>query len=191
LDETLVGLSGIGFDFGQIAPAAGADEAAVGPPPARQVSWIATDFVLRAVEIMVPIFGDFTAGFIFAGVLSANARSITYDREQAWVYAGMDTPPPDAVRRPVSIRSLAEQLGLPFETARRHVNQLTQDGFLARLEDGVIAPTEVLQQEPFRVNSPIIAMRFARMIADLGRVGYAFPGPGPAAETANAARLVG
>ncbi len=181
LGETLARLIGIGFDFDQIAAVGGmapsADTRLVPPPSMRHVSWLATEFMLRTVEGSSPLFGDFTAGFVFAGVMTANTRGFTYDPKQAWAYAGINTPPPNAMRKPVSVRRLSEQLNLPFETVRRHVNRLVKDGFLLRLHDGVIAPTEVMQDQRLLGRSPVVAMRFMRLIADLKRAGYVFAQP--------------
>ena len=175
LDQTLASFAGIGFDFDQIAMMGGAGEGAAPPPCAGQVSWIASDFMLRGIEIAAPVFGDFTTSFTFLGVMTANARAITYDAAQAWTYAHAHTPPPDSARIPVSIRSLSEQIGVPFETTRRHVNRLVEAGRLRRLDEGVIIPTEVMQEDAFRANGQAVALRFARMIADLKRAGYRFP----------------
>ena len=183
LDETLASFVGIGLDFDQIAMMGGAGESAFNQPPAGQVSWIAADFMLRSIEISASVFGDFTTSFTFIGVMTANTRAITYDAAQAWAYAHAHTPPPDAARIPVSIRSLSEQIGVPFETTRRHVNRLVKSGHLLRLGDGVIIPTEVMQREVFKTNGPAIATRFARMIADLKRAGYRFPS-GPTRQAA-------
>ena len=182
LGEAIGRLGALGLAFDQIAQMGGmeaslAASSAPGPPPARQLSWIATDFLIRTVESLVLILGDFTASLVFAGVMAANAKTITDDPHLAWAYPGAATPPPDALRRPVSVRGLAETIGMPFETVRRHVNRLTGQGDLARLDDGVMVPVAVMQSERFLKNGAVAILRFARLIADLKRAGYVFPDP--------------
>lgn len=133
------------------------------------------DFLLRTTETLLPVWGDLTRSFIFAGAMSANARAITYDPEQAWAYADMDAPPPDEARHPISVRALALAVGMPFETVRRHVNRMVRDGGLERRDGGVLVPMAFMQREPFQHHSPMIAMRFTRMVVDLKRAGYVFP----------------
>lgn len=178
LHTALGRLTDIGFDFlamasmGEPAPAADLDDSAA--PCSRLVSWIAADFVLGACETLVPAFGDFTSAFVFAGAMSANAQAFTQDYELAWLYSQADTPPPDEVRRAVSVRALSELLGVPFETVRRHVNKLIRVGDLERRDDGIMVSMAAMQSERLMRSSPLVAMRFARMITELRRVGFVF-----------------
>ena len=195
LGATLGRLSGIGFDFDQLA--AMADTGGHSPPPhnqppsTRHVYAVAMDFMLRTTETLLPVWGDLTRSFIFAGAMSANARAITYDPEQAWAYADMDAPPPDEARHPISVRALAQAVGMPFETVRRHVHRMVRDGGLEWRDGGVIVPMAFMQRESFQHHSPMIAMRFTRMVIDLKRAGYVFPLASLSPDLFNGRRLSG
>lgn len=51
---------------------------------------------------------------------------------------------PDDRRRPISTYLLARQMGLVYETARRHLDKLQKAGLCVRIETGLVIPAEVL-----------------------------------------------
>ena len=79
------------------------------------------EFVLRWAEISGPKFG----GDLVTAMLNRQ-------------YA--DTPPPDALRRPISVSSIAASLNLPRETVRRHVRKMLDAGSIVSKDGGVIVP---------------------------------------------------
>src|SRR6185295_13738301 len=58
---------------------------------------------------------------ILGVVSSASVATVNQDIRLQLAYATVDRPPPDALRRPVSINAIARSLGLPYETVRRRV----------------------------------------------------------------------
>ncbi len=84
---------------------------------------------------------------LFSTISQANVTAITRQADLQVAYAAPDQPPPDSMRRPVSVNALATSLGLPFETVRRRVKGLVDQGLCRAVEGGVIVPTAV-------VNSP-------------------------------------
>jgi DNA-binding Lrp family transcriptional regulator len=84
-----------------------------------------------------------------AAVLEANVAPIKQDPVLQATYASLDSPPPEALRRPVSISAVAHSLGLPFETARRRVRRLTDAGRLISTPRGLVLPQEVLASPEF------------------------------------------
>lgn len=84
---------------------------------------------------------------LFSTISQANVTTITRQADLQVAYAAPDHPPPDSMRRPVSVNALATSLGLPFETVRRRVRGLVDQGLCRAVEGGVIVPTAV-------VNSP-------------------------------------
>ena len=81
---------------------------------------------------------------LFAAVVDANVNRVLRDPALQAAYARLDTPPPDELRRPVSINALAESLDLPFETVRRHIRKLSAQGVCVATPQGLLAPTKVL-----------------------------------------------
>jgi len=79
---------------------------------------------------------------LLAAVVDANLNRLYRDPELQMAYARLDSNPPDDLRRPVSINALAASLRFPFETVRRHVNQLVRQGALVSGSNGVYAPSE-------------------------------------------------
>jgi len=86
---------------------------------------------------------------LISGVLEANLAPMNRDPELQVAHATLDTPPPDELRRPVSINALAGSLRLPFETVRRHVNKLVRDGKLAATSQGVYVPAAMVVSPGF------------------------------------------
>ncbi|CAN7284848.1 DeoR family transcriptional regulator [Phenylobacterium sp. LjRoot225] len=86
---------------------------------------------------------------LFAAVIEANVNRFNRDPALQAAHARLDSAPPDALRRPVSINALATSLRIPFETVRRHINQLVGQGMLVSTSGGVYAPTEVLAAPQF------------------------------------------
>ncbi len=93
---------------------------------------------------------DLTTTLMFLAVSRDNTRDVTQAAQASGAYAGMDDIPPDNLRRAVSVYALARELGLPYETARRHANKLTAAGLAARAEEGLIIPAEVYAREAMR-----------------------------------------
>jgi len=81
---------------------------------------------------------DLVDGLIFAAIQSANVQPITNDPELQVRYATLAQPPPDDLRRPVSVSAIANSLRMPFETARRRIQALVQLGALQMSAKGVL-----------------------------------------------------
>ena len=60
----------------------------------------------------------------------ANLAPLAQNPEFQKTYSGLSSSPPDSLRRPVRVRSIATSLGVPQETARRRVANMAKDGFL-------------------------------------------------------------
>ena len=78
-----------------------------------------------------PFDHDFTRMFVFFAAARGSVSHLNHrhrprhDAEQG-VF-------PDEMRRPVSILSVASFLGLPYETVRRHMHRLVEDGWCERV----------------------------------------------------------
>jgi hypothetical protein len=89
------------------------------------------DFILENLAAYMVIFeGDSTSMLIFftmarTSVSHLNRKRVPRPEAATGIF-------PDTLRRPVAILSIANYLGLPYETTRRHVMKLVDRGFCQR-----------------------------------------------------------
>lgn len=88
--------------------------------------------------------GDVTAAAVMIAILSANVSHLDDDPEQSRRYATYDSPPPDALRRPLSGLAVAKAIGAPRETVRRRLDELTAAGRCVRAPGGFYVPQAVI-----------------------------------------------
>jgi hypothetical protein len=108
---------------------------------------LSVGYFLRFIEILSDVSGhNLVQGVILLAIMGANIGPLDTDPAASRQFAGMDTIPPDALRRPISIYALAASLGLPYETVRRHVHKMIAQGVCERVGDeGVIVPSRVME----------------------------------------------
>ncbi len=125
----------------------------------RLVSRICNEFFLDSAVSCADLFkGELLTGLVFMAILRENVRHIDHASAEAKTYGGLTSPPPDEVREPVTIYVVAKVLGLTYETARRHVKRLVDDGYCVRLERGLMIPADVLlKPEMLRANERNLA----------------------------------
>lgn len=96
---------------------------------------------------------DVVDGLLLAAISQANVSQITRSPELQRQYATLDQPPPDELRRPVSISAVANSLRMPFETARRRIAALIDLGVVRSMPRGVIIPTGPMSSPLYRETS--------------------------------------
>lgn len=79
--------------------------------------------------------GDVLRGLIIVGINQANVAHI---RSESGQFATAANPVPLDERRPISVHALSLELGVPYETTRRHVKALIESGVCIRVENGVV-----------------------------------------------------
>ncbi len=181
LDATLLSLAHAGLDLAALAGVKPADEA-VGygaepaPPPPALTGGIAMAFCLRGLEQWAGVFGDLTRGLVWCAFVHENTKALHASNELSWAYGHHDTPPPDSLRTPVSIREVAALYFVPYETARRHVNALMEADAMERVDGrGLIVPARALTPDRLGAAHPVILSAFLQMLAALSRAGFAIP----------------
>lgn len=118
----------------------------------RVAARLANAFLLDLVK--VGGFGrDVVDGLLLAAISQANIAVIARSPELQRAYAGLDQPPPDDLRRPVSISALANSLRIPFETARRRVRNLIDLGVVRATPRGVIIPQAPMASPFYRLGA--------------------------------------
>jgi len=117
----------------------------LGAHGARAAVRLSDEYFLRALRIIADLNnGDIITAIVYRAVVAGNIGYLDEHAAEAALYADVETVPPDHLRRPVSILSVAGALGLPYETARRHVRKLIASGHCRMERTGVIAPAERL-----------------------------------------------
>jgi DNA-binding Lrp family transcriptional regulator len=96
---------------------------------------------------------DILDALLLCAISQANVAQITRNPELQRLYATLDQPPPDELRRPVSISAIANSLRIPFETARRRVVALAELGLIVTQPRGVIIPTAPLNSPVYRTGA--------------------------------------
>ncbi len=119
---------------------------------------------------------DLITTLMFLAVSRANTREVTQQAQRSGAFSGIDQIPPDDLRRPVSVYALARELGLPYETARRHAQKLAAAGLCERMEDGLVIPAAVYRREAMLAaveHNWAETRRFIQALADFGVRGEA------------------
>ncbi|CAN7385171.1 hypothetical protein LJR219_002343 [Phenylobacterium sp. LjRoot219] len=139
-------------------------EQALAPFEARIAGWLTVGFFLD-IAFLGRMDAPVLDALLVAGVMEANLNRLNRDPELQAAHSGLDSAPPDDLRRPVSINALAGSLRLPFETVRRHVNQLVRQGVLVSTPQGVYVPVEVVVSPRF---IGIMRARYQRVVQFYG-----------------------
>lgn len=112
-------------------------------PTARVAGRLSVAFLLDFIELGR---GDraLVDSLLLVGIVQANVGLVTREPDLQRTYAAYETPPPDDLRRGVSVSALANSLRLPYETVRRRVSGLERKGLCVVSDRGVYVPREVL-----------------------------------------------
>jgi DNA-binding Lrp family transcriptional regulator len=138
-----------------------AEETKRDPFAVRVVARLSAQYLLRICQLLIEIYGDVRCGVIAQTILTSNTAHLDTRTGEGWRYASIDETPPDEVRRPISVARLAESLGMPFETVRRYVRQLTEDAACIRVEGGLIVPRAV-QERPAAIRGAVANVGYVR-----------------------------
>lgn len=104
---------------------------------------------------------------VFLDVLRENNIPFLEDDDLALQYSRLESPIPDTLRLPTTVRAISRRLGFPPETMRRHVKKLMAMNFIESRAGGLIVPTAVLETPEFiKVISDMtswVALMFKKM----------------------------
>ena len=122
------------------------------PDRCRHIARASEEYFLRFIALIHTAFpNDLVRGVIWLAINNANVHHLLNDRARGDVYASIDHPVPDAERRAVSRSAIAQSLGVPLETCRRHINALIADGLCVEVPGGaVIVPAAQLKSPQIR-----------------------------------------
>ncbi len=149
----------------------------VAPAPAnvRAILRVGNEFFLRSIDgIVAAQDNDLIAALIFTALWIGNVRHITHSAANTR-FGSMDDLPPDAMRRPVSVQTLANTLRIPYETVRRYVQAMIKAGHCVRVgKRGLIVPAAVHNQPHRRRALQEGLQSLLRFLGDLKQVGFEF-----------------
>jgi hypothetical protein len=142
-----------------------------GVVPLRTVARLATDYVLRFVELVMAHFGEIQDSLLFVSIVRWNTEHLGAE-VSGLPHELAEGFPPDRLRKPVTAAALARHIGLPAETVRRKVAALEAQG-VCRSEGrrGVIVPAEVLARPEVLAVMDDNARNLQRLFAALGQLG--------------------
>ncbi|MBS0409469.1 MAG: hypothetical protein JSR86_06100 [Proteobacteria bacterium] len=105
----------------------------------RVTTRLSIDYLLRSLQLVQSYTGlDYLTCLLLLAIISANTAGFDQNLERQARYAHQGDLPPTEARRPVSILSLSNAFGLPYETTRRHVNQLVKAGIASKMRKGIV-----------------------------------------------------
>lgn len=110
-------------------------------------------------------FFEVLDALLVVAVTQANIDPILRDPAAQRAYATYDAPPPDELRRSISVNALAQSLSLPFETVRRRVTRLLRLGILTADAEGLRTPVRHLRT-PFHRKTAEAAYRRLHLLYD-------------------------
>ena len=133
-----------------------------------------TDFVIRAVPESARCLGGIRRATILCAIVAANVQHITRAVDLTWRYARRGEMVPDCERRPVNMNSLAASLAMPWETTRRQVHGLIDDGLCLKVDGGVIVPGSALASDRVAPFAAALKDSYWRMVRQLKAIGFDF-----------------
>ncbi len=115
---------------------------------------LCTRFMLDGLDSLRRATGmDLMSSVIYLKIVDANTGLIDEVAETEGRFQAIDDMPPDELREPISVYNIAQALGLPYETTRRHVQMLIEEGLVRRVGGhGVIVHSEGLARPAMLAN---------------------------------------
>ena len=115
---------------------------------ARLIARLGTGFVVDLMQLAhkdLPVLD----ALLVSAISQANVGPINQQADLQIAFADAQSPPPDELRRPITINAVASSLGLPFETVRRRVKGLVAQGICIYRDGGVIAPAAIFSSPSY------------------------------------------
>jgi hypothetical protein len=146
--------------------------AALNADGARAAVRLSDEYFLRCVRLISDLSqGELMSAIVFRAIVAGNIGYLDGNAEAAAPYLDVAGIPPDHLRRPVSVLSVASALGLPYETTRRHVRKLVASGQCRMERGGVVAPASALTGETLEAAMLTNLINLRRLFRALKRAG--------------------
>jgi biotin operon repressor len=108
---------------------------------------------------------------ILSTVAVANVAHLNADKGLSQAYAGIETPEPQEIKRPISRNAVALSLGLSYETARRRIQKLLNEGALIEVDAGLLGANEVANPDMVKAMAEQNAVLLRRLVRQLREQG--------------------
>lgn len=115
---------------------------------------------------------DLLDALVMLTITHANVEPIARDPELQRRYATYDAPPPNDMRRPISINALAQSLGIPFETVRRRAVKLAVLGLIRINARGAYVPTRMVYNTRHRAAQEGSLAKVRQLHEEMDRSGW-------------------
>jgi hypothetical protein len=142
----------------------------------RAMMRVCSEFILRTIDSWGRLHGDdLVTSFVQMTIWVHNVEAHYQIAEPTMGRAAVELADED--RRPLSVRAMADAIGLPLETTRRHANNLVWRGAAVRFRDGgLIVPSAVLALPQYQEAARRLCMDIGRTVGDLYRTGLNIDG---------------
>ena len=114
---------------------------------------------------------DMMDALILTVVVEANVAPVSADLELSVRYATYDNPPPEDLRRPVSVNAISGSLMLPYETVRRRIARMVEAGAMVSTPRGVYVPTAVVNNPDYLAAATARYERLRRLYFEMKALG--------------------
>jgi CRP-like cAMP-binding protein len=142
------------------------------PAHLRIISRLSMDYVVSIYSaILRGSDHDPLDALLLSTVAVANVAHLNTDPELSRTYARMDQPEPVAIKRPISRNAVALSLGLSYETARRRIQKLIEEGALIEVTGGLIGANETTRPEMVKLMAEQNATLLRRLVRSLRDAG--------------------
>jgi biotin operon repressor len=142
------------------------------PAHLRIISRLSMDYVVSIYSaILRGSDHDPLDALLLSTVAVANVAHLNADPELSRTYGEMDQPEPAAIKRPISRNAVALSLGLSYETARRRIQKLIEEGALIEVPGGLIGANETTRPEMVKVMAEQNATLLRRLVRSLRDAG--------------------
>jgi len=158
-------------DFAATRPQTPMDGAEAKAPPLRAVARATMGYVLRYLESARPVAGDLISAIVFLALAVGSVEHITHAQDASDAFSRPGVMVPDTDRRRLTVKAVADRLGLPFETVRRRVNSLVAQGLCTRDRQGLYIPASVLMSPVIVAHRAADAANLHRLFATVVRLG--------------------
>lgn len=144
----------------------------------RQLARLASHHFLNTGSLIARVVdADLVTALTFLTISRSNVRELTDDGQGTRSFAALEAVPPDEMRNGVSVYAVARDLGIPYETVRRHVKKLRDKDVVDAGPDGLTIPRRVYAS-PNQIEAVAQNWELVRaFVADAVRFGLIAPGP--------------